>query len=164
MQLRRTVGALLLVAAIPAAPLKAQYRDRVSTYDRSDARVVVREDVHRAPIRRVVAPAPRVIVVERLPRDWRGWRAEEWARRGYRRITVYRVDDRYYDRYDQYARSAYGRGRAAPVVQEVVVYERDGRYYASDDRWDDRRDRREREWERKHREWHDKHDRDRYDD
>ncbi len=63
--------------------------------------------------------APRVIVVERVrahrPRTY-------WARRGYRPVTLYYVDGRYYDRW-------YG-GRG---VREIVVYERDGRYYEACD-------------------------------
>jgi hypothetical protein len=63
--------------------------------------------------------APRVIVVERV-RHHR--HANYWARHGYRPVTVYYVDGRYYDR------DVRGRGRA------VVVYEHDGRYYECDDR------------------------------
>jgi hypothetical protein len=76
--------------------------------------------------RRVVVierPAPRVIRVERF-RHHR--RAEYWVHHGYRPVTLFYIDGRYYDRW-------YG-GRG---VREIVVYERDGRYY---DAWDDHRD------------------------
>lgn len=59
-----------------------------------------------------------------------GW----WRNRGYRAVTVwYDIDrDRYYDHryYDQRARDG---------LREVIIYERDGRYYG--DRYDRRDDR-----------------------
>ena len=59
--------------------------------------------------------APRVIVVERV----RAHRHRNyWGRNGYRPVTLYYVDGRYYDRWI-----------AGPRVREIVVYERDGRYY-----------------------------------
>ena len=58
---------------------------------------------------------PRVIVVDRV----RARRSREyWAHHGYRPVTLYYVDGRYYDR------RIGGR-----EVREVVVYERDGRYF-----------------------------------
>lgn len=75
------------------------------------------------------APA-RVIVVERM-RQHRHHHARQWRRYGYRPVTLYYVDGRYYDRYV--------RGRQE--VREIVVYERDGRFYreCDDEReWDDR--------------------------
>jgi hypothetical protein len=86
--------------------------------------------VHRPrPARRIVLVkryAPRVLVVERF----RHRHGRHWKRMGYRPIVVYYIDGRYYDRLD---------GRH-PRVREVVVYERGGRYYRLDDRYDDRRD------------------------
>ena len=83
--------------------------------------------VYRRPeARRVVVVeryAPRVIVVERS-RHYR--RSGYWVRHGYRPVTLYYVDGRYYDRWNG------GRG-----MREIVVYERDGRYY---DPCDDHRD------------------------
>jgi hypothetical protein len=138
----RTSALLGLGLLLSAAPLSAQHVDadivvrsrpvsgRVvvdhghSTY-RRPAPVVV----HR-PARRVVVVerhAPRVVVVERAHRHGRHHR-KWWVRRGYRPVTVYYVDGRYYDRYD----------RHRPGIREVVVYERDGRYYRD---WDDRYDR-----------------------
>jgi hypothetical protein len=84
--------------------------------------------------------APRVIVVERF-RHHR--HAGYWIHHGYRPVTLYYVNGRYYDRW-------YG-GRG---VREVVVYERGGRYY---DACEDHRDFDHRD--------HDRHDYDRdYDD
>jgi hypothetical protein len=80
--------------------------------------------------------APRVIVVERF-RHHR--HARYWIRRGYRPVTLYYVNGRYYDRwYD-------GRG-----VRQIVVYERGGRYYAAceDDRDYDHRDYDHRDYDR----------------
>jgi len=85
-----------------------------STYQRPPV-VVYR----RAPARRVVVVEryrPRVIVVERV-RQHR--HARHWERYGYRPISLFYVDGRYYDRYDEYR----------PDVVRVVVYERDGHYY-----------------------------------
>ena len=135
------------------------------------------------PVRRV-APRPRVIVVERIivdrdrnkRRDYRWWRSN-----GYRPVTVYYVDGRYYDRWVD------RRG-----VREITVYRRGNRYYRdwddnyrSHDRYDSRYDdryrddrseyerehdrwvkahERDRDYDRDHAEWHRDHDRDRYDD
>jgi hypothetical protein len=85
-----------------------------STYDRPPV-VAYR----RPPERRVVVVEryhPRVIVVERM-RHHRHKR--HWERYGYRPISLFYVNGRYYDRYDEYR----------PGVVRVVVYERDGRYY-----------------------------------
>jgi len=119
--MKTTIVAASAVAALAlAAPLHAQ---RVS------ADVVVRtgpvrghvaindgySTYRRAPV--VVYERPtRVIVVERFRHrgDFR-----RWKQRGFRRVTVFYVDGRYYDHYN----------RHRPGVREVVVYERDGRYY-----------------------------------
>ena len=85
-----------------------------STY-RRDPVVVYR----RPPERRVVVVQryhPRVIVVERM-RHHR--HKGHWERHGYRPVSLYYVDGRYYERYDGYR----------PGVVRVVVYERDGHYY-----------------------------------
>jgi hypothetical protein len=73
----------------------------------------------RPPERRVVVVEryhPRVIVVERM-RHHRHKRHLE--RYGYRPFSLFYVDGRYYDRYDDFR----------PGVVRVVVYERDGHYY-----------------------------------
>jgi len=89
---------------------------------------------HRAPVvyrrpapRRVVVverPGPRVVVVERAHR-YRS--AAFWRRHGFRPVVLYYIDGRYFDRPVRH------RGYA----REVIVYERDGRYYRD---WDDDRD------------------------
>ena len=84
-----------------------------STYRRPEARRVVV----------IERRAPRVIVVERV----RAHRHEGyWVHRGYRTVTLYYVDGRYYDSWVS------GRG-----VRAIVVYERNGRYF---DSWDGHRD------------------------
>jgi hypothetical protein len=79
-------------------------RDGYSTYRRPTARRVV------------VVERPRVIVVERVHRHRA---AKYWARHGYRPVTLYYSDGRYYDR-----RVAHRHG-----VRTIVVWERNGRYY-----------------------------------
>ena len=120
-------------------------------------RSVYQPVAYAAPARRAAVERawPRVIVVARIDlgnrgrgrghaygrMDDRGWRAS-----GYRPVTVYYVDGRYYDRWDDRYR---GRN-----VRQVVVYERggryyrdwdddqyDGRYYGRNDRYDTRNDR-----------------------
>jgi hypothetical protein len=69
--------------------------------------------------------APRMVVIERVHRHRHaGW----WRRHGFRPVTIYYVNGRYYDRWDRHPRHA----------REVVVYERDGRYYEVCDREHDR--------------------------
>ncbi len=79
-------------------------RDGYSTYRRPTARRVV------------VVERPRIVVVERIHRHRP---AKHWARRGYRPVTLYYWDGRYYDRW---AGHRHG-------VRTIVVWERDGRYY-----------------------------------
>lgn len=112
--------------------------------------VIANRSVYRpvnqvVPVRRAVVKAwPRVIVVARIDlggrgrgrghaygrADARGWRAA-----GYRPVTVYYVDGRYYDRWDDRYRGH--------NVRQMVVYQRGGRYYRDwdDDRYDGRNDR-----------------------
>ena len=91
--------------------------DRYSTYHRPP--VVV----HRRPVaRRVVVVeryAPRVVVVERV---FRHRPSRAWVRHGYRPVTLYYIDGRYYDR----------RADGWPRAREVVVYERGGRFYSDE--------------------------------
>jgi hypothetical protein len=75
--------------------------------------------------------ARRVVVVERVHRHRQ---ARHWTRRGYRPITLYYWDGRYYDRWVGHRHG----------VQTIVVWERDGRYYHDcdedgryHDHWDD---------------------------
>ena len=67
-------------------------------------------------------PARRV-VVERFDRGHgKHGKRNHHREHGYPLVTVYYVDGRYYDRYDP--RFAH--------VREVLVYERDGRFYRED--------------------------------
>ena len=92
------------------------------------------------PVVRHVIEEPRVLVVARIELGGRGHgdgyrRVDDrgWRRSGYRPVTLYYVDGRYYDRWDDRYR-----GRD---VRRVVVYQRGGRYYRD---WDDRYDRNDR--------------------
>ena len=92
--------------------------DGYSTYHRP---VVYR----RPPVRRVVVverPLARVVVVDRMDRHRP---AAFWRRHGFRPVTLYYVDGRYFDRPIRRAH-----------VREVLVYERDGRYYEDCDHAD----------------------------
>ncbi|HEU4699067.1 MAG TPA: hypothetical protein VFS40_07805 [Gemmatimonadales bacterium] len=163
-------GSLVVGLTLLATPLVAQSGDRYSTYDRPVPHAD--PDGYATPPGRRVAPrplprvAPRVVTVERAAP--RGWARPVWVQRGYRPVTIWYVDGRYYDRYDPF----WERGVRRVVVREVVVYERDGRYYRDWDRdgdWDRRDDwlRKHDDWvrkhyddrnfDRKHREWHAKH-------
>ena len=95
-------------------------RDGYSTYQRTTARRVV------------VVERPRTVTVERVHRHGQ---ARQWSRRGYRPVTLYYWDGRYYDR-------PVGRRHD---VRTIVVWERNGRYYHACDHdhrsrhehWDD---------------------------
>jgi hypothetical protein len=91
--------------------------DGYSTYRRPTVVEYRRPEPRRAVV--VERYAPRVLVVERV-RPHR--HANYWVRHGYRTVTVFDVNGRYYDR------DVRGLGR------QVVVYERDGHYYRCDDR------------------------------
>ena len=132
----RIVAGSLLVALLGAAPAAAQnvaadvlvhtgpvvgqvtVGDAYATYRRRPAVIVNRRPVAR-PAVVVVQYAPRVIVVERL-QGHRSRRA--WARQGYRPVTLYYANGRYYERWSE----------RWPHADEVVVYERGGRYYTAD--------------------------------
>jgi hypothetical protein len=130
-------GSFLAGLALMAAPLHGQ-RVSAEVVVRGGpvaGRVVVgerypayrhRELYRRHPGRRVVVAEryhPRVIVVERFDRHHgKPWKRDKYWKRGYRLVTVYYIDGRYYDRFDTYY----------PDVQEVVVYERNGRFYRDD--------------------------------
>lgn len=104
--------------------VRDRYDEGYSTYRRPNTRRVI------------VVERPRMVVVERVHRHRP---ARHWTRRGYRPVTVYYWDGRYYDRWIGHRHG----------VREVVVWERDGRYYHDDhdryrdhdcdddDRWDD---------------------------
>jgi hypothetical protein len=131
----RIVAGSLLATLLAAAPAAAQnvaadvlvhsglvvgqvtVGDAYASYRRRPAVIVHRRPVAR-PIVVVERYAPRVVVVERLHRH-RSSRA--WSRQGYRRVTLYYLDGRYYDRWSE----------RWPHADEVVVYERGGRYFTS---------------------------------
>jgi hypothetical protein len=130
----RSAVAWSLIAGLvaTAAPLHAQ-RVEAGVVVRSGpvaGHVVVRDgySTYRRPVARrvVVAERSRTVVVERVHRH-RSHR--HWVRRGYRPVTVYYWDGRYYDR---------------PVHRHhgvrTIVWERGGRYFHDCDgerRWDD---------------------------
>lgn len=78
--------------------------------------------VHRYPARRVIVErhSPRIIVVERIHRG-RG-HYQHHRHRDFRHVRAYYDSDRqaYYDSY-------------RPGLRQVIVYQRDGRYYHRDD-------------------------------
>jgi hypothetical protein len=122
--MRTSVVVSSLIAGLLSAtvPLHAQ-RVEAGVVVRSGpvaGHVVVRDgySTYRRPVtRRVVAvERPRLVVVERVHR--RG-PAKQWSRRGYRPVTLYYWDGRYYDR---------PMGRRHDF-RTIVVWERDGRYY-----------------------------------
>ena len=79
----------------------------------------------------VVRPEHRVVVVERAHRSPRGG----WRHSGYREVRLWFYRGSYYDRWT---------GPIYPEMRQVVVYQRDGRYYRDwddrDNRWDRNRD------------------------
>lgn len=118
-------GSLLAGLALIATPLEGQAvsGEVVVRSGPVAGRVVVADEYssYRQPRRVVVVEryASKLIVVERMRRG----HGKQWRRHGYRRVVVYRVDGRYYDR-DYPNRH---------VMQQVVVYEQGGRYYQFDD-------------------------------
>lgn len=146
---------LILAALIATALPTLASAQRVSADIRIgtgpvDGRIVVGEPYHHGSIavgdRNYDRHGYGEVVVYRVHRGY-GW----WRNRGYRAVTVwYDADrDRYYDRRSRMDRR--------DGLREVVIYERDGRYYRDQaDRRDDRGyDRRVRD--------HDRGDRDRDD-
>lgn len=102
------VAARVVVRSGPVAG-QVEIRDGYSTY---------RRPVYRRPAARrvIVVERPRVVVVERVHRRRA---AKHWSRRGYRPVTLYYWEGRYYDR-----RIDHGAG-----VRTILVWERDGQYY-----------------------------------
>jgi hypothetical protein len=144
----------LAVAAVPAAQAQSVEAGVVIQSGPVRGHVVIADPapvvVYREPPRHVVVVEryqPRRVIVERVyaPRGRAiGW----WRKHGYGATTVYYdpADDCYYER----------RVGGRPGLREVVVYERDGRYYRSDvDDYDhdgrrdyrEYRDRRDRDWD-----------------
>lgn len=121
------VLAALVATALPA-PAAAQHvtADIRIGSGPVGGRIIVGEPIHRyshtivevAP-RGYGRPAYREVAVSRMHRGY-GW----WRNRGYRTITVWydAGGDRYYDHGSRYRDG----------LREVVIYERDGRYYDDD--------------------------------
>jgi hypothetical protein len=126
------VGSAALALMLGASPAGASAQSVIISN-----RSIYQPVNYTAPVRAVAVDRawPRVIVVARIDLGGRGrgrghayGRADDrgWRSAGYRPVTVYYVDGRYYDRWDvRY------RGRN---VRQVVVYQRGGRYYRD---WDD---------------------------
>jgi hypothetical protein len=117
--MRASIVAGSVLVGLLAAPLRAQQvaADVIVRGGPVAGRIVI-ADGYSSYQRRVVAyrrPPVRRIVVERISYP----QFRRWHRHGFRRVIVYYVDGRYYDRFDGYR----------PGVREVLVYERDGRYY-----------------------------------
>ncbi|HUL69375.1 MAG TPA: hypothetical protein VLT17_03960 [Gemmatimonadales bacterium] len=127
MTTRRSAILIATALAVPAASLSAQqlaadvavYGGHVSGHvviASSGYRPIYEPRPHPAAPRVVVlAPAPRVVVVQRV-----GWGRGHWRRHGYREVVVY---------YDA-AQNRYFTGlKDCRGFKQVVVYERNGRYY-----------------------------------
>jgi len=126
-------SALLLSALLilPAASVSAQdFAAAVTVHGgRVAGRVVITSTAYRpiyeprphppAPRVLVLAPAPRLLVVERVGYG-RGWGHGRWHRHGYREVVVYY--DPSQDRYFTDLQDCRG-------FKRVVVYQREGRYY-----------------------------------
>ncbi|HEU4587845.1 MAG TPA: hypothetical protein VFS11_04315 [Gemmatimonadales bacterium] len=126
MHTKGTLGGIAVLAALAGAPLQAQTSVDAGVTVHSGGTTVgghVSTGPERAPVV-VREPAREVIVVERVkvPRGRaHGW----WRKQGYREVRVYSDGERYYPRRVEHRK-----------VTEVIVYERQGRYY----RWDEVRD------------------------
>lgn len=112
-------GLLLTVAGVP---LQAQ-RVEAGVVVRGGpvaGHIVIRDgySTYRRPVTRrvIVTERPRLVVVERVHRHRPD---RHWSRRGYRPVTVYYWEGRYYDRPIGHRHG----------VHEVGVWERNGRYY-----------------------------------
>jgi len=143
--MKRAVAWSLIAGLTTAVPLQAQ-RVQAGVVVRSGpvaGHVVIGDgySTYRQPVVRrvVVVERPRIVAVERVHRHRP---AKHWSRRGYRPVTLYYWDGRYYDR----------RVRHRHGVHTIVVWERDGRYYHDCD--DDREWRHERH-HRHHEQWDD---------
>jgi hypothetical protein len=125
--MRTTVfaGSLLCALVLAAGPLEAQLvsADVVVHGGPVTAHVAVVDGYSTYRPRRVVyyPAAPHLVVIERVHYNSHG---KHWKRHGFRPVTVYYVNGRYYDRWNGPVRG----------VRRVVVYERNGRYYEPCDR------------------------------
>jgi len=120
------IAGSLLSGLVLVAPVQAQQvsADVVVRSGPVAGRVVVSDDGYSTYRQRRVVhyrEAPRVIVIERVHRHRHDG---HWKRNGFRAVTVYFANGRYYDRW-------HGNPRG---VRRVVVYERRGKYYEACDR------------------------------
>jgi hypothetical protein len=124
MHTKGTLGGIAALIALAGAPLQAQTSVDAGVVVQSGGTTVgghVSTGPERAPVV-VREPVREVIVVERMhvPRGRaKGW----WRKQGYREVRVYSDGERYYSR----------RVDRRPQLTEIIVFEREGRYY----RWDD---------------------------
>jgi hypothetical protein len=122
MHTKGTLGGIAVLIALAGAPLQAQTSVDAGVTVHSGG-TTVGGHVSTGPERTVVVrePAREVVVVERM--DVPHGRAHGWWRKqGYREVRVYSDGERYYPHRVEHRE-----------LTEVVVYERQGRYY----RWDD---------------------------
>jgi hypothetical protein len=125
MHTKGTLGGIAVLITLAGAPLQAQTSVDAGVTVHSGGTTVgghVSTGPERAPVVVREQPVREVIVVERMnvPRGRaKGW----WRKQGYREVRVYSDGERYYSR----------RVDRRPQLTEIVVFEREGRYY----RWDD---------------------------
>ena len=118
-------GSLLSGLVLAASPLKAQLVSADIAFRSGPvaAHVAVVDGYSTYRPRRVVyhREAPRIIVVEQVHFNRHG---NHWKRHGFRPVTLYYMNGRYYDRWNGQSRG----------MRRIVVYERGGRYYQACDR------------------------------
>jgi hypothetical protein len=147
MQIMVTLGGIALMVVLGAMPVSAQTSVDAGVEVHSGGTSVGGHVSTGSPPPTVIVrePVREVIVVERrqMPRGRaKGW----WRRQGYREVRVYSDGDSYYGR----------RIERRPGLREVVIYEREGRYYRWDEGDDGDRGRgREHEHEHEHKDRHD---------
>ena len=128
MNTKHLVGAVAAMLALGALPLRAQTTVEGGVIVHSGP-VTGHVEVGPPPPTVVYAePVREVVVIERVhvPKgNAYGW----WRKNGYRQVTVYYDGDRYYSR-----------RIARPGLREMVVYQRNGRYYQEEDWKEDRKE------------------------
>jgi len=123
MNAKMLVGGIAAMLALSALPLRAQTTVEGGVLVHSGPVTAGVEVGPPPPVVVYAEPVREVIVVERVhvPRgNAYGW----WKKHGYTQVTVYSDGDRYYSR----------RLDRHPGLREVVVYQREGRYYQEEDR------------------------------
>jgi hypothetical protein len=145
--MRSTViaGSLLSGLVLIASPMQGQQvsADVVVRSGPVAGHVVVGDGYSTYRRRVVYREAPRIIVIERVHRHRHDG---HWKRHGYRPVSVFYANGRYYDQWHGHPRG----------VRRVVVYERGGRYYEACDRdHRDKRKYRDRDDDHRHHDWDD---------